>query len=131
MPKYATATGIKRGGQDSTKAPGAEVASTTHAAISTPEGAGTAVVTVLVTAQSGSPTMTVIVEGSVDDGATWINLITIGLNGYLVGLGTAPTNITASGTYIGVCHSLPKMRTRSVIGGGTPSLTYGVTIESN
>lgn len=120
-----------RGQLLSTKSSGAETASATHASVDTID-ASTAVVTVTVTAASGTtPTMTVVVEGSTD-GATWVTLGTIGANGYNVGgVATAPTNFTTAATSRGVFSAPQLVRTRSVIGGTTPSFTYAVDVEAN
>jgi hypothetical protein len=89
-----------------------------------------ATVTVAVTAASGTtPTMTVVVEGS-NDATTWFELGTIGANGYRAGsIGTAPSNFTTTATSRGAFPAVQYLRTRSVIGGTTPSFTYSVSAE--
>jgi hypothetical protein len=127
--KYATPSGMHKGTRGSTKASGAETASTTHGSLDTSNSTSVAV-TVNVTASSGTtPTMTVVVEGS-NDGAAWVTLGTIGANGYVLGTpATAPTNITGNGAVTGVFPAMQLTRTRSVIGGTTPSFTYSVTAD--
>jgi len=127
---YAIGSLIKRGILSVLKPSGAETTSTTGPAVDV-RAAGTVIVTVDVTAVSGTPTMTVVIEGS-DDGATWFELGTIGANGARVGqVGTAPSNITGTGTIRAVLPAPQFVRSRSVIGGGTPSLTYSVTAVGN
>lgn len=131
MPQFATAAGMRRGFLFTTKASAAETASTTHSSFDTGPESGAVVVTVDVTAASGTtPTMTVVVEGS-DDGSTWFELGTVGLNGYRSGsVGTAPTNFTAAATQRGVFPATQFIRTRSVIAGTTPSFTYSVNAQA-
>lgn len=120
---------IRRGSLGQTKASGAETASTTHAGLNT-KAAAVATVTVAVTAASGTtPTMTVVVEGS-NDSSTWFELGTIGANGYRAGsVGTAPSNFTGAATVRGVFPAVQYLRTRSIVGGTTPSFTYSVSAE--
>ena len=120
----------ERGEIFTTKSSAAETASTTHKTFSSHDQ-GSLVVTAKVTAVSGtSPTLTVVVEGSTD-GSNWFTLGTIGANGYAAGsTATAPTNISANGTYVGAFPNPQFVRTRSVIGGTTPSFTYSVTAQA-
>ncbi|PRH79398.1 hypothetical protein C6N75_09960 [Streptomyces solincola] len=118
---------LRRGQQVTLKAGGAQTSSTTGEAVNTGEGA-VAVVDVVVTAASGTtPTMTVVVEGS-NDGTAWVELGTIGAGGYRAGSsGSAPANFTAAATSSGAFPAPEFIRTRSVIGGTTPSFTYSVS----
>ena len=125
---YATSSGMKSGRLVTTKASAAETSSTTHGSLSAAAGESSVLVTVAVTAGSGTPTMTVVVEGS-PDGTNWFTLGVVGLSGYSVGVGTAPSNFTGAATSYGAFPIAPFVRTRSVIGGGTPSLTYSVTVQ--
>lgn len=107
------------------KASAAETSSTTHQQFNS-DSFSTLAVVVDVTAVSGTtPTMTVVIEGSLDN-STWFELGTIGTAGaYRVGTtATAPGNITATTTTRGAFPAPPFIRTRSVIGGTTPSFTY-------
>lgn len=125
---FFDAGGSRKGFVKTLKAGAAEVTSTTHSATST-KNKSVVTVNVVVTATSGTPTLTVAVEGS-RDGSTWIPLGTIGSDGYSVGsVADAPANITTSGTHRGVYPALGYVRTKSTVGGGTPSLTYSVTAE--
>jgi hypothetical protein len=111
------------------KASGAETASTTGTGVEVGEGQAVNV-TVDVTAVSGTtPTMTVVIEGS-NDGTNWYELGTIGANGAKVGqVGTAPSNLTATATVRASLPGARHVRSRSVIGGTTPSFTYSVLAE--
>lgn len=131
MPRYATSGGMVRGSGSSSKASGAETTSTTHGVIDTGDSS-TAFVTVDVTAASGtSPTLTVVVEGSADS-TNWITLGTIGANGYNHGsVATAPSNITGATTQRGIFPAPQFVRTRSVVGGTTPSFTYAVRVDAS
>jgi hypothetical protein len=124
-------TGVRRGSALVAKASGAETANTTHPALNTEDVAVVHVV-VDVTAVSGTtPTMTVVVEGS-NDGTNWFELGTVGANGYRAGsVGTAPSNFTATATTRAMFPAAQQVRTRSVIGGSTPSFTYSVVAETN
>jgi VCBS repeat-containing protein len=127
---FSVGASTRRGSLYTLKAAGAETASTTHGSINVLDGSGSAVVTVAVTAASGtSPTMTVVVEGS-DDGTTWFEIGTIGANGYRAGTtGTAPSNFTGAATTRAVLPAPQFVRTRSVVGGTTPSFTYSVVVQ--
>lgn len=129
MPRYAKGSIMARGQIATPKQSAAETASTTHPVVETSDY-GVALVTVAVTAASGTtPTMTVVVEGSTDN-STWTTLGTIGANGYAAGTtATAPSNFTGAATVSGVFAAPQFVRTRSVVGGTTPSFTYSVTIE--
>jgi hypothetical protein len=129
MTRYASGSVMKRGAATTPKTSAAETTSTTHPSVDVMDS-GVAVVSVVVSATSGTPTMTVVVEGSTD-GTTFVQLGVIGANGYQTGsVGTAPSNITTTGTYVGIFAVPQVVRTRSVIAGGTPSLTYSVLIEA-
>lgn len=111
----------------SLKASGAETTSTTHAAVELGDKA-VLNLEIAVTAASGTPTMVVTIEGS-HDGLTWYTLGRIGLDEYLPGYesaATAPANITATGTYRATIPAARFVRSKSTIGGGTPSLTYSI-----
>lgn len=128
--EYATSAGTRRGSVVALKASSAETASTTGGAVDTGTSAVNALVTVAVTAASGTtPTMTVVLEGSVD-GTDWVTLGTVGANGYATGTtSTAPSNFTAAATTLAVVPAVQFIRSRSVIGGTTPSFTYSVTAQ--
>jgi hypothetical protein len=111
-----------------TKASGAETASTTHAAVGT-ASYGTVVVEIDVTAASGTgPTLLLVVEGSID-GTTWFQLGRVGASGYSAGVATAPSNFTGAAHAFGAFPAARYVRTRSVVGGTTPSFTYSVAVE--
>lgn len=113
------------------KAAGAETGSTTHGTLST-SGQDPVHIDIDVSAASGTaPTLTLVVEGSVDNGASWFELGRIGSNGYRVGsVGTAPSEFGGAGVVHGVFSSAPMVRTRSVIGGTAPSFTYSVAASA-
>lgn len=124
---YISSTGGHRGtGPFEFKAPAAETVSSTHH-VTTPDQPGSLLVTVKVTVATGTtPTLTVVVEGS-PDGSTWFTVGTIGANGYSLGsVATAPSNITVPVTVSGLFPAAEHIRTRSVVGGTTPSFTYSV-----
>lgn len=111
----------------SLKADGAETASTTGAAVEIGDKAQ-AFIAVDVDVVSGTtPTLLVTIEGS-HDNVTWFTLGRIGTNGYDVGASAvaAPSNITATGTFRGSFPAMRYMRSRSTIGGTTPSFDYSV-----
>lgn len=121
---------MERGNVYTIKTSGAETANTTHNTVQTGP-AGAVVLTVAVTAASGTtPTLSIVVEGSVD-GSTWFTLGTIGTN-YAVGSSvTAVTNFTAAATTLASFSATEYVRTRSVVGGTTPSFTYSVVAQTN
>jgi hypothetical protein len=127
MSASSNSTGALRGTSVVLKASGAETASTTGSSVSTGTDSGGMYVELVVTAASGSsPTMTVVVEGSLD-GTNWFTLGTLGANGYSTGsVATAPSNLTTTATVRAYLHMPQYVRTRSVIGGATPSFTYSV-----
>lgn len=125
---YTNASGAVRGTPLTLKASSAETASTTSGSANTGMDPGGLYVEVNVTAASGTtPTMTVVIEGSLD-GTNWFTLGTVGANGYNSGsVGTAPSNFTATAGPIRAYLDSPQyVRSRSVIGGTTPSFTYTV-----
>ena len=124
---YATASHINRGKQYTLKASSAETASTTGHAKNTANDSGSLYVFVNVTAVTGTtPTMTVVIEGS-QDGSNWFTLGTVGANGYATGTtATAPSNFTAAADTRAAFPAMQFIRSRSVIGGTTPSFTYSV-----
>lgn len=123
---YDSHTGIRDGQPFEFKASAAETASTTHA-VAHASGASVASIVVTVTAASGTtPTLLITVEGS-DDGSNWFTLGQIGANGNAVGAtATAPSNFTAAATARGAFVVPEFIRTRSTVGGTTPSFTYSV-----
>lgn len=109
------------------KSSAAQTASTVGSAVKADRG-GSLLVTVAVTAASGTtPTMTVAIQGSVDN-STWVTLGTVGANGYNAGSTavTAPSNLTTSATVRAVVPAMPYVRYSSTIAGTTPSFTYSV-----
>lgn len=129
--RYASGTIVKRGDASQLKASGPETTNTTSGTVNTSDGAGTVYVEVNVTAASGtSPTMTIVVEAS-NDLTNWFTLGQIGSNGFSAGtLGTTPANFTtAAGPIRAAFTALQFIRTRSVIGGTTPSFTYTLNVE--
>jgi hypothetical protein len=110
----------------SLKTSGAETASTTGTAVELGDKR-TMNIEVAVTAASGTtPTLTVDIEGS-HDGLTWYQLARIGSNGFrLGGVGTAPADITTTGTHRATVPAARYVRYKSNIAGTTPSFTYSV-----
>lgn len=127
MQEFSGPSGMHRGFNVEFKAPAAETVSTTHNFFDTGIDGGSLAVKVAVTASAGTtPTLTVIVEGS-EDNSNWVPLATIGSNGYMAGgIGTAVANFTAAATARAVVPRTQFVRTRSVVGGTTPSFTYSV-----
>lgn len=125
---YGSAAHTNRGKQYKLKASGAETASTTSGSRNTGNDGGSLFVTVKVTAATGTtPTMTVVIEGSAD-GTNWFTLGTVGANGYAAGTtASAPSNFTAAATVRAAFPAMQFVRSRSVIGGTTPSFTYSVS----
>jgi len=132
MTRRAVGSVMTRGDTYSAKASGAETASTNGATVEVGD-AGAVVVTVDITAASGTtPTLLVFVEGSHDGGTTWHTIARIGANGYILGdIGTDPTNFTTTATKRATVPAAQHMRYRSVIGGTTPSFTYSVKFDAN
>jgi hypothetical protein len=59
-------------------------------------------------------------------------IATIGSNGFAMGIGTDPTNITVAGTYrAGIPTGARYLQYRSRIGGTTPSFTYSVSMDAS
>jgi len=116
------------------KAAGAETVSTTGALVQTlvamSAGKGFWLATVTCTATSGTPTLLIVIEGSNQNGGTWDEVAMIGADGVRTwGLGTQPAPMTSAVTVqVPVAAMAPVMRYRSIIGGGTPSVTYSVTL---
>lgn len=124
---YATGSVVVRGTPLTLKSSGAETASTDGASVATGPDGGSLYVTMDITASSGTPTILLAVQGSVD-GSTWVTLGQIGANGYVAGTpATAPTTTVSVSTRRAVLPSMPFVRYSSTIGGGTPSVTYSVT----
>lgn len=119
-----------RGFSATLKSSAAETASATHGTVNTKLN-NTVTVTVDVTARSGtSPTLLVTVEGSNDGGTTWHVLGKIGSDGYSVGsVATDPADFTAVASKSGVYPAPALVRTKSVVGGTTPSFTYSVVAD--
>lgn len=130
MPQYASGSGMKEGTGPVLLNSATETASTTGGNVSLDPSVQVTLITLAVTAVSGgAPTMTVVIEGS-NDLTNWVTIATLGANGDAQGAAAAaPTNITAPVTLRAVCPALQYMRSRSVIGGTTPSFTYSVTAE--
>lgn len=110
------------------KAAGAETASTTSSWNELGD-MGAMNLLVNITAISGTtPTMLLTIEGT-NDLITAYTLARVGANGVIYGANalTDPTNFT-TGTYAVLCAlvSARYVRSRSVIGGTTPSFTYSV-----
>lgn len=122
-----------RGDRKTLKVSAAETSSTTHAVITASESS-VLYVEVTQTTGSGTPTMTIVVEGS-NDGVNWFQHGVVGASGtYSVGTtAPAPTNFTqlTSGTTRACFPAMEYNRTRSVVAGGSPSLTYSVAAEIN
>lgn len=126
---YTNSSGPVRGSAVVLKASSAETASTTGTSVNTGGDPGGLYLEVNVTAASGTtPTMTVVIEGSMDN-TNWFTLGTVGANGYNSGsVATAPSNFTVTaGPVRAYFDSAQYVRSRSVIGGTTPSFTYTVT----
>lgn len=103
-----------------------ETADTTH----TPQELGDLAVmylaVVVYTTPTGTtPTMVIIIEGS-DDSLTYFELGRIGANGYSLANGSAPSSINAIGTYRGIFPVPRYVRSRSDLGGTTPSFDYSI-----
>jgi len=117
------------------KAAGAETVSTTGATVQvTPAptlGPGFWLCTVAITAISGTPTLLLVIEASNRNGGSFDEVARIGADGVLTwGLGTQPAPFTSAVTVQApVAAMAPVLRYRSIIGGGTPSLTYSVTLQ--
>ncbi len=111
------------------KTAGAETASTTHSPVEIGDKA-VLDVEVIVTAVSGTtPTLLTTIEGS-NDGQTWYALGEIGSDGFAVGSLAAPANITAAGTYRAALPAARYVRSKSTIGGTTPSFTYSIALTA-
>jgi hypothetical protein len=131
MQQYSSASGVHRGLAVDFKTPGAETASTTHSAFDTGnDSGGSLYVKVNVTAFSGTtPTLDVIVEGSQDGGTSWFQLGIVGSDGYAHGKGSGagtPAHFASAVASQAIFPRPQLVRTRSVIGGTTPSFTYSV-----
>jgi len=90
---------------------------------------GFLLVSVAVTAVSGTPTLLVVLEISNNNGSSWSEGAMIGVDGERTwGQGFQPTPFSAVSSVNNMPVSLaPLVRYRSIIGGGTPSITYSVT----
>ena len=122
------------------KASGAQTASTTGSDIAVsapagPVGAGFWLVTVTITAASGTnPTMLVAIDGGGSPyylSGPYFELATIGADSVKAwGLGILPAPLTTTGTFAALVSAMaPVLRYRSTIGGGTPSFTYSVSAQ--
>jgi hypothetical protein len=120
------------------KAAGAETVSTIGAAVSVQTSPSTSagfwLATVAITAASGTPTLLVVIEGSSNTwqgGGAWFELATIGVDsarGW--GMGALPAPFTAPITVSApVAAGAGLLRYRSIVGGGTPSVTYSVVVQ--
>jgi len=117
------------------KASGAETVSTTGAAVPVASafaaGYGLWLATLAITATSGTPTLLVVIECSNSNGGAWFEVARIGADGVLTwGLGTQPAPFTSAVTVQAPVSAMASpLRYRSIIGGGTPSLTYSVILQ--
>jgi hypothetical protein len=109
----------------SLKTSGAEAASTTQAGVELGDKAVMDLEVVVSAASGSSPTMLITIEGS-NDGSNWYALGEIGSDGFAVGALAAPANITTTGTYRAALPAARYVRTKSTIGGSSPSFTYSV-----
>lgn len=104
------------------KVSGSESGTTTHAAVEIGDRGtlyGEVVVTVAPT------TLIIAIEGS-NDNSNWTEVCRIGSDGYRLGtLGTAPANITGTGTFRFVCPAFRYMRSKSTTLTGTPTYSIG------
>lgn len=122
------------------KALGAETVSTTGAMVWLGNSApgGWWIVTITISATSGTPTLLLVLEGSSQgssQGASgpgpgqWYELALVGADGARsFSLGSQPQPFTSTGTFLVPVSSTPLIRYRSVIAGSTPSLTYSVSM---
>jgi len=121
------------------KAQGPETASTTGAVVvlggpssHIAAGPGFWLATVALTAMSGTtPSLLVVLEGSQNGGGTWQELAVIGADGVRTwGMTALPSAFTAPTTVQAPCPAQSAhLRYRSIIGGGTPSVTYSVVVQ--
>ncbi len=108
----------------------AETVSTTGGAIDVGDSR-TAFISLDVTAVAGTPTLLMVIEGS-QDNINWFTVGQMGANGHSLGaLGAVPTNIVGVSTIRGVFVIPEFLRYRSVIGGGGPSFTYSLTVDTD
>ncbi len=106
------------------KASGSESATTTHAAVEI----GDARVVNLEVVVTVAPTTLLIAIETSHDNVTWYEVGRIGSDGYRVGsIGTAPANITGTGTFRGSFPVGRYVRSRSVTLTGTPTYSIGGT----
>lgn len=109
----------------SLKTSGAETASTTGTAQELGDKR-VMTLTVDITAVAGTPTMLIFIEGS-DDNVNWHTIARVGKNGYILGdIGSDPTNFDGVDTQRCTIPAARYVRSRSVIGGTTPSFTYSI-----
>jgi hypothetical protein len=95
----------------------------TAAATGTATGISTAILAVAATASASTVSLTI------SDG---FKIATIGSDGFVIGKGTDPTTISAVGTYRGaIALGARYIQYQSRIGGGTPSLTYSVSLDAS
>jgi hypothetical protein len=72
----------------------------------------------------------VVIEGSANGGGSWQELATIGADGVRTfGMTALPAPFTSAVTVQAPVSTAQHSRYRSIIGGGTPSLTYSVTVQ--
>lgn len=131
MPRYASGSVMRRGsGPVTLKASGAETASTNGAAIDIGDAAAL-YLKVDVTAASGtSPTLVVVIEASFDGGTTWFELGRVGTDYRVGSVGTVANLTAAAATHAAFPAGGSLVRSRSIIGGTTPSFTYSVVGEA-
>jgi len=104
----------------------AETASATGSGVELGDKASMALIVDVTAATGTSPTLLVTVEGS-NDGSVWYTLAKIGANGVVYGdVAAAPSNFTTAATVRAVVPAARFVRSKSTIGGTTPSFTYSV-----
>jgi hypothetical protein len=105
----------------SLKVSGSEAAPTTHAAV---EVGDARVLNLEVVVTVTPSTLVITIEGS-HDNATWYTLGKIGSDGFSVGMGTAPANITGVGTFRAALPAARFVRSKSSTLTGTPTYSIG------
>jgi hypothetical protein len=95
----------------------------TAAATGTATGISTAILAVAATASASTVSLTI---------SDAFKIATIGSDGFVIGKGTDPTTISAVGTYRGgLALGARYIQYQSRIGGGTPSLTYSISLDAS
>lgn len=104
------------------KVSGSEASTTTHAAV---EIGDHAVLYLEVGVTVAPSTLIIAIEGS-NDNINWTEICRIGSDGYRLGtLGTAPANITGTGTFRAIMPCARYMRSKSTTLTGTPTYSIG------